>query len=54
MKKSITFIYLAISNYSMSEKISNNKKSFSETFITLTVYSFDVDHNCSLLGRWCS
>lgn len=54
INRAITFIYLITSNYSMSEKISNNKKSFSETFITLTVYSFDVDHNCSLLGRWCS
>jgi hypothetical protein len=54
MMRAITFIYLMPSNYLMSEKISNHKKSFSESFIILTVYSFDTDHNCSFLGRWCS
>ena len=53
INRAITFIYLITSNYSMSEKISN-KKSFSESFIVTTVYSFDTDHNCSFLGRWCS
>ncbi len=43
-----------ISNYLMSEKTSNHKKSFPESFIVLTVYSFDPDYNCSFLGRWCS
>jgi hypothetical protein len=54
MIRPITFIYLILSNYLMSEKILNYKKSFSEWFILLTVYSFDLDNNCSFLGRWCS